>query len=117
MDEWRMMFVNIEQATGLTGKSRATISRHIKSGKLSRTVDGIDTAELMRVYGALVSVPDKPVLQAKYEALSERETWLMAQIDSLSKQLLEQKAEHLEMEKRLMGLLEHKIEKKRFGLF
>jgi hypothetical protein len=111
------MFVNIQQATGLTGKSRATISRHIKSGKLSRTVDGIDTAELMRVYGALVAAHNEPVLQAKYEALSERETWLMAQIDSLSKQLIEQKSEHLDREKRLMALLEHQVGKKRFGLF
>jgi hypothetical protein len=111
------MFVNIQQATGLTGKSRATISRHIKSGKLSRTVDGIDTAELMRVYGALVAEHDEPVLQAKYEALSERETWLMAQIDSLSKQLIEQKSDHLDREKRLMALLERQVEKKRFGLF
>jgi hypothetical protein len=111
------MFVNIEQATGLTGKSRATISRHIKSGKLSRTVDGIDTAELMRVYGALVSVPDKPVLQVKDSSLNERETWLMAQIDSLSRQLVEQKAEHLDREKRLMALLEHHVEKKKFGFF
>jgi hypothetical protein len=41
----------------------------------------------------------------------------MAQIDSLSKQLIEQKSEHLDREKRLMALLEHQVEKKRFGLF
>ncbi len=98
------MQVNIQQATVLTGKSRATISRHIKTGKLSRTAEGIDTAELMRVYGALVATPDK----SADSATSERETWLMSQIDALNKQLSEQKGEHIEREKRLMALLEHR---------
>ena len=44
------MYVTIQEATKLTGRSRATISRHINSGKLSKTDKGIDTAELMRVY-------------------------------------------------------------------
>ena len=52
------MYVTIQEATKLTGKSRATISRHIISGKLSKTDKGIDTAELMRVYGALVDTLD-----------------------------------------------------------
>ena len=52
------MYVTIQEATKLTGKSRATISRHISSGKLSKTDKGIDTAELMRVYGALVDTLD-----------------------------------------------------------
>ena len=52
------MYVTIQQATKLTGKSRATITRHIGSGKLSKTNKGIDTAELMRVYGALVDTLD-----------------------------------------------------------
>lgn len=52
------MYVTIQQATKLTGKSRATITRHISSGKLSKTDAGIDTAELMRVYGALVGTLD-----------------------------------------------------------
>ena len=52
------MYVTIQQATKLTGKSRATITRHISSGKLSKTDKGIDTAELMRVYGALIDTLD-----------------------------------------------------------
>jgi hypothetical protein len=52
------MYVTIQQATKLTGKSRATITRHISTGKLSRTDKGIDTAELIRVYGALVDTLD-----------------------------------------------------------
>jgi hypothetical protein len=52
------MYVTIQDATKLTGKSRATISRNISSGKLSKTDKGIDIAELMRVYGALVDTLD-----------------------------------------------------------
>lgn len=48
------MIVSIEEATRLVGKSRSTINRAIKAGKLSKTPTGIDTAELMRVYGELM---------------------------------------------------------------
>ncbi len=111
------MHVNIQKATLLTGKSRATIQRHIKTGKLSRTDEGIDTAELMRVYGALINTPDRSPSQSKDNAMSEREQWLMSQIETLQQQLIEQKEEHLDREKRLMALLEHGTTKKRFGLF
>jgi len=47
-----MSIVTVTKAIKLTGKSHATIYRHIKSGKLSKATDGgIDTAELIRVYG------------------------------------------------------------------
>lgn len=47
---------SISAASRITGKSRATISRHLKASKLSydRDPDGnkvIDASELMRVYG------------------------------------------------------------------
>lgn len=64
------MYVTIQQATILTGKSRATIARHISSGKLSRTNDGIDLAELIRVYGALVSTPDASVIHQKNDSMT-----------------------------------------------
>ena len=47
-----MSIVTVTKAIKLTGKSHATIYRHIKSGKLSKSPDGgIDTGELIRVYG------------------------------------------------------------------
>jgi hypothetical protein len=47
-----MSIVTVTKAIKLTGKSHATIYRHIKSGKLSKSPDGgIDTSELIRVYG------------------------------------------------------------------
>jgi hypothetical protein len=53
--------VSVLEASKLTGKSSQTIYRHIKRGKLSKTEDGIDTRELMRVYGALrTETPDTP---------------------------------------------------------
>jgi len=51
-----MAIVSRKEAGELTGKSHATIYRHLRSGKLSKMPDGgIDTAELLRVYGAFVS--------------------------------------------------------------
>ena len=47
-----MSIVTVTKAIELTGKSHATIYRHIKSGKLSKSpAGGIDIAELIRVYG------------------------------------------------------------------
>jgi len=52
-----MAVVSITESVKLTGKSRQTIYRHIRTGKLSKTDNGIDTAELIRVYGEFVT-PD-----------------------------------------------------------
>ena len=54
--------VNISQAAKMTGKTRTTIYKKIKRGELSAElgIDGnrlIDTAELLRVFGDLVT-PD-----------------------------------------------------------
>ncbi len=48
-----MAIVTFKQAGLLSGKGTATIYRHIKSGKLSKTGSGVDTSELVRVYGEL----------------------------------------------------------------
>lgn len=101
------MYVNIQQATKLTGKSRATITRHIKSGKLSKTDDGIETSELMRVYGALIEPDDASLSQSTDESTTTREQWLMSHIDTLQRQLIDQKAEYVEREKKLFAMLTH----------
>ena len=46
-----MALVSKSEASRLTGKSRATIHRHIKDGKLSEQDGQLDTSELIRVYG------------------------------------------------------------------
>ena len=52
-----MAIISISEAARLTGKSRTTIQRQIKAGKLSKCMDsagveGIDTSELLRVFGS-----------------------------------------------------------------
>ncbi len=54
-----MAIVSISEAARLTGKSRTTIQRPIKTGKLSKCTDGsgyegIATSEILRVFGAFV---------------------------------------------------------------
>jgi hypothetical protein len=100
------MIVNIEEAVKLSGKSRSTIQRYIKQGKLSRADKGIDTAELLRVFGDLKAVNNLSHEKSD-TSVTEREAWLMAQVDRLQKDLSELKQESLEREKRLMALLEH----------
>jgi predicted site-specific integrase-resolvase len=101
------MIVNIQKAIELTGVSRSTIQRHIKQGKLSRTDKGIDTSELIRVYGALKNPSESVTVNQSDNSVSEREQWLIAQIDQLQKDLKELKVESIEREKRLMALWEH----------
>ena len=88
------MYLTIQQATKLTGKSRATISRHIGSGKLSKTDSGIDTAELMRVYGALVSTLDDS-MTTRDDSITHQNNELVdalrAQIDLLKNQVSREK--------------------------
>lgn len=55
-----MPIVSISEAARLTGKSRQTLHRHIVTGKLSKcntekNETGIDTSELLRVYGSIKS--------------------------------------------------------------
>lgn len=100
------MQVNIQQAINLTGKSRSTIDRYIRSGKLSRTDKGIDTAELIRVFGELKPVNDSPFNQPD-KSVSDSEQWLMNQVEQLQRDLKDLKQESLERERRLMALLEH----------
>lgn len=84
------MYVTIQQATKLTGKSRATITRHIGSGKLSKTNKGIDTAELMRVYGALVDTLDASPDTPQNDSMTTRDASLTHQNDALIDALKDQ---------------------------
>src|SRR5215510_14000307 len=85
-----MAILTIVEAARLTGVSRSHLYRYIRSGKLSRTPDGLlDTAELLRA-GLLLHVPPVSsadtailerlieVLQLELDAARMRET-LMAQ--------------------------------------
>lgn len=58
-----MTIVSITEAANLVGKSRRTLQRHLSQGVISRCdtatgEQGIDTAELLRYYGAFVVAPN-----------------------------------------------------------
>lgn len=101
------MIVTIQKATLLTGKSRSTIERHIKQGKLSRSGDGIDTSELLRVYGAFIKDSDVSHDVPNDNAVTQREQWLMQQIEDLKREHQERERHYIEREQRLMMLLTH----------
>lgn len=113
-----MPIVSITEAAKLTGRARSTLYRKINAGELSTSKqadgsDGIDTSELIRVFGELQQpgatrdvAPATPRdSDATPPASPEipRETRLLReQIALLQDQLEEAK----EREKRLMGMLE-----------
>ncbi len=120
------MYVTIQQATMLTGKSRATITRHISSGKLSKTNDGIDLAELMRVYGALVSTPDTSLIHQKNDSMTTHDVSgdaskmhqnaylideLRSQISLLKEQVAREQSQSDHWRKTATMLLEHQPQK------
>ena len=92
------MIITLTKATRLTGKSRSTIERHIKQGKLSKTNDGIDTSELLRVYGAFIQSGDVSPDTSNDTSVTHREQWLMRQIEDLKHQYKDYKNESLKRE-------------------
>lgn len=106
------MIVTIQKATELTGKSRSTIERHIKQGILSKSENGIDTSELLRVYGAFKSECDSSDNTSNDAPVTHREQWLMRQIEELKREHLERERQFIERENKLMALLEHQADKK-----
>ena len=120
MRDHEMPIVTVSEAIKLSGKAPATFYRHIKSGKVSRATDGsggIDTAELVRVYGELkdtTQATTKTPIIENTENNKEIE-WLRNQVEALQQDIKEIKSESraretesLDREKRLMALLEHK---------
>lgn len=96
-----MAIVSISEAATLTGKNRSTLHRHIATGKLSRVAngDGLDTAELIRVYGELKHVALQHVAK---DAKQHQETFeTMQSVADLEKdkkhlkELLEAKDAHI----------------------
>lgn len=114
-----MAYVSIVEAVRLTGKSRSTISRYIKQGKLSKTPQGIDTAELIRVFGDLTlpeEVSNVAEEESAEESLTQYESELLAYIETLEKEVKMLQAEvktlHLkydEKENRLLNIIENRL--------
>lgn len=127
-----MAIVSISEAARLTGKARSTIQAQIKAGKLSKTTDsttraqGVDTSELMRVFGSLnttsigsrenVVVSQQTTADTALLADPEKEA-LKAEIQLLSR-VLEEKGvlidaqkKHIESLDNAMRLLEDQRQK------
>lgn len=79
----KMAYVTIEEAAKLTGKSTQSLYRHVKQGKVSKHHDGFDTAELMRVYGALRNTNDTTVNFDKISNESEVEISMLKRENEL----------------------------------
>jgi septal ring factor EnvC (AmiA/AmiB activator) len=113
-----MSIVSNKEAMRLTGKSHATIYRYLKNGKLSRTVEGIDTAELLRVFGPFVSDDTKSETSTSVADMYQKENsdtqtkMLQEQIQMLKGQLSDTKnqLERSQMkEDKLFQMLENRL--------
>jgi hypothetical protein len=117
-----MPIVSRKEAMKLTGKSHATIYRHLRSGKLSKNSDGgIDTSELLRVYGPFVStdtndthIDTEPSVVEMYQLeKSDTETKMLKdQIEMLKSQLTDTKIQlerSQQKEDKLFNLLENRL--------
>lgn len=101
------MGLTLRQAAELSGASRSTIHRALKSGKLSggRLEDGawdIDPSELARVFPWDTSEPvHKDVLGQERDRLGEREAVLAVRVEMLEYQLEREQDTVADLRKRL----------------
>jgi len=136
-----MSIVSISEAARLTGKSRQTLYKHLHNGQLSLSIDvnrskGIDTSELIRVYGQLkidklttvqvdktgheLTKQNDDIVNIDNQRLTELEKELALsklKIEEQQKQLdlkqetIEAKQETIDTLKSALKLLEHRQEK------
>ncbi|MRT44227.1 DNA-binding protein [Enterobacteriaceae bacterium RIT702] len=115
-----MAKVSISEAARLTGKSRTTLHRLIKTGELStcsgvRNAKMVDISELLRVFGEI----SKPVNEQPFEQVSEQRVTgnfaLNEQVVNSLKQevehlrtLVSAQESHIDSLKQSLQLLEHK---------
>ncbi|MGX2962143.1 MerR family transcriptional regulator [Shewanella sp. FeAMO] len=103
-----MAKLNLSQAAKVVNKSRVTIWRHIKSGKLSaeRDRDGnplVDTSELLRVYGEM-----KVIATPKTKTKQQLETPHYHDLLELIRDLKNEQFEMKEIILDLRNRIEHK---------
>ncbi|MCQ5473235.1 DNA-binding protein [Pantoea brenneri] len=115
-----MAKVSISEAARLTGKSRTTLHRLIKTGDLStcagvRNAKMVDISELIRVFGDI----SKPVQEQPFEQVPEQRATVTAALSEQMVSSLKQEVEHLrtlvsaqeshiDSLKQSLQLLEHK---------
>lgn len=96
-----MTMLSVTEAAEAAGVSRTTIYERVRAGELSKSADGIDTAELLRVFGSLVSTgtddtaPVTDVTAAvDAAAAATHVAWLRELVDRQAK-IIERQAEDL----------------------
>ncbi|HCM9195926.1 helix-turn-helix domain-containing protein [Klebsiella aerogenes] len=115
-----MAKISISEAARLTGKSRTTLHRLIKTGELStcrgaRNAKLVDVSELIRVFGPLAHRPSEQVsihvTEHSDTGVSEQNEQVIAQlrqeVEHL-KTLVSAKDSHIDSLKQAMLLIEHK---------
>jgi len=119
-----MAIVTISEASKLVGKTTRTIQRHVVSGKISKTTTpnglaGIDTSELIRVYGQIKSqdsdtkkshdVTNKKdtIVNHDLQLLKQEITLLKVELDA-EKKRVEDKQETIDTLKNALKILEYK---------
>lgn len=115
-----MAKISISEAARLTGKSRTTLHRLIKTGELStchgaRNARMVDVSELIRVFGPLEHRPSEQVTAQDSEhsgtGVSVQNEQVIAQlrqeVEHL-KTLVSSKDSHIDSLKQAMLLIEHK---------
>lgn len=115
-----MAKVSISEAARLTGKSRTTLHRLIKTGELStcygdRNARMVDVSELLRVFGTL---EQRPAEQVSGQVNEQSDTGFSAQGEQVIAQLRQEvehlktlvsaKDSHIDSLKQAMLLLEHR---------
>ena len=115
-----MAKVSISEAARLTGKSRTTLHRLIKTGELStcygdRNARMVDVSELIRVFGTL---EQRLVEQVSGQVNEQTDTGVSAQSEQVISQLRQEvehlktlvsaKDSHIDSLKQAMLLLEHR---------
>ena len=115
-----MAKISISEAARLTGKSRTTLHRLIKTGELStchgaRNARLIDVSELIRVFGPLEHRPSEQAASQNFEhsgtGVSVQNEQVIAQlrqeVEHL-KTLVSAKDSHIDSLKQAMLLIEHR---------
>jgi hypothetical protein len=85
-----MAKVNISQAAKLVGKSRTTVHRKLKAGELSISNGLVDTSELIRVFGQLISQSEQkgtPVHSTKVDSTEQLNVQAVHQVELLELKL------------------------------
>lgn len=106
-----MAIINLSQAAKLAGVTRQTLYKHIETGKISKSElacgsPGLDTAEIMRVYGKHANEAVE-ISQSNTAALHSDNEKLRAELKA-AHELLTAKDAHIDTLKKALVLLENR---------